>query len=109
MDFIEALRQAKKLKAGLRPVKWRQPYDGPDGSIDLTACAYRPYRYYRKDYLILCVCGTLKPILKEPRATLFEIKDLLGDWDVITEQELNAAHELYWKRVKEGMHAGQGE
>lgn len=109
MDFVEALKQAKKLKAGLRPARWRKPYDEDEDRVDLTACAYRPYRYYGKDYLIFCTSGTLRPILKEPKGTLMEIKDLLGEWDVITEQELNEAHRIYWKRLTEGMNDSDGE
>jgi len=97
MDFISALREAKKLKAGLRPVRWQTPWEESDGPVDLTSCAYRPYRRRRNEFLIFCPCGTLRPILEEPQATLMEIKDLLGEWDVITEQELNEAYRIYRK------------
>lgn len=99
MDFIEALKKAKKIKAGLRPTKWRQPFDDYDGSCNLTDCAYRPRRYYNRWYLDLCVCGTLRTS-GAPQATLHEINDLLGEWDVVTEEELNAAYKLKMKSMR---------
>lgn len=103
MDFLTALREAKRTRGGLRPAGWTVPFESYDGPVDLRTCAYRPYRYRGQEYLHFCPSGTLKRTSRDtpPSATLLHVDDLLGEWEVVTEATLNQARMDELTRLKE--------
>ena len=98
MLFLEALKKVKRRpnQIGFRPVVQ------PEASIDSdenfnwrTGCCYS---ITPKGVLCAVYCGTLRGrkadlVFGPPRLT---VKKLLGEWEIVTEKELNEEYAKHW-------------
>ena len=96
MDFLTALKAAKKQKCGLRPEHWNKPFRDRAGDCNMTYATFVP----NKRHLYFVTRGTLRIMKHErPTAVIISLRDYLGKWSLVTEAELNAAHDRFWKAV----------
>ena len=88
MNFVEALKEAKKQKCGLRSVKWTK---------NLSYLALMP----KGRWLFICARGSLRISKGQTSYPInLSLSEYLSEWVLVSESDVNKAWDEHWAKFK---------